>query len=89
MTSHPTTTTERRWQNPYHESAHYYANRHGAHGYEEWNLRREVWDIDTRHLELRVAYYDALRDAAFNKIRASQNQAKLDKLLECQRKYCS
>jgi hypothetical protein len=79
-----------RWSNPYRSSAYPYARRSQyGHGEEQWNRDREEWEVEKSVLELCIGYYDAMREADLNRIRERQSRAKLNKLLECQRKYCS
>jgi DNA-binding XRE family transcriptional regulator len=47
----------------------------------------EDWEIDTKKFELIIAYHIAMRRAEGYRVRAARPRDKLDKLLECQRKY--
>ena len=79
-----------RWNNPYRGSAYYYSRyRFWGEGEDAWDRDREEWEVKQNILELCVGYYDAMRDADMNRIRERQSREKLDKLIECQRKYLS
>jgi hypothetical protein len=56
---------------------------------EEWERDKEEWDADMRVAQRRLDYQEALRDAEHNERRRSQQRERLNKLLECQQKYCS
>jgi hypothetical protein len=71
---------ELRWSEPHR---YYYRDD------EEWERGKEEWHADLRVVQLRLAHQDALSNAEHNEIRKSQQLARLNKLLECQRKYCS
>ena len=72
---------ELRWFKPY---LRYYGETE-----EELERRKEEWDADMRVAQLRLAYQEALRNAEHYERRRRREQERLDKLLECQRKYCS
>jgi hypothetical protein len=47
----------------------------------------EEWEMDKQEVDLSIAYHDAMRDAAWYRVRTTRTRDRLDKLLECQRKY--
>jgi transcriptional regulator with XRE-family HTH domain len=53
----------------------------------EWEQMEEEWEMDMEEVGLSVDYHDAMRDAEWYRVRATRTRDRLDKLLECQRKY--
>ena len=47
----------------------------------------EEWEMDKQEVDLSIAYHDAMRDAEWYRERTIRTRDRLDKLLECQRKY--
>jgi transcriptional regulator with XRE-family HTH domain len=53
----------------------------------EWDRMEEVWEMDMEELGLSIDYHDAMRDAEWYRVLTTRTRDRLDKLLECQRKY--
>jgi pheromone shutdown protein TraB len=64
----------------------YYAN---VYDEREYYMAVEAWEVEKQLVDLCLAYRGAARDAEVRRMRRSQTRKRLDKLLECQRKYCS
>jgi DNA-binding XRE family transcriptional regulator len=47
----------------------------------------EEWEDEKQRVDLSIAYHDAMRSAEGYRLRTTRTRARLDKLLECQRKY--
>jgi DNA-binding XRE family transcriptional regulator len=54
----------------------------------DWDQMREDWDMDMQEVGLNIAYYEAMRGAEGYRVRTTRARDRLNKLLECQRKYC-
>ena len=53
----------------------------------DWDRMEEEWEMDKQEVDLSIAYHDAMRDAEWYRVRTIRTRDRLDKLLECQRKY--
>jgi transcriptional regulator with XRE-family HTH domain len=53
----------------------------------EWDQMEEEWEMDMEELGLSIDYHDAMRDAEWYRVLTTRTRDRLDKLLECQRKY--
>jgi len=73
-----------RWQDPY--SSVWYRVQIGE---ESWNLWRDEWEVEKQLVDWCVDYHRAREDSEVNELRAVRCRAKLNKLRECQQKYCS
>lgn len=73
------------WLDP-RRSITYYAN---VYDEREYYRAVEAWEVEKQLVDLCLAYHGAARGAEVHRMRRSQTRKRLDKLLECQRKYCS
>jgi DNA-binding XRE family transcriptional regulator len=53
----------------------------------ERDQMRENWEIDKLAADLSIAYHDAMRGAEGYRVRTARTRTRLNKLLECQRRY--
>jgi DNA-binding XRE family transcriptional regulator len=72
------------WNNPHYKIPHYTPP---SFDQIDRDQMLEDWEIDTKKFELIIAYHIAMRRAEGYRVRAARPRDKLDKLLECQRKY--
>jgi DNA-binding XRE family transcriptional regulator len=73
-----------RWNDPRYKIPHYtpyYSDE------SDWDWMEEEWEMDKQEVDLSIAYHDAMRDAEWYRVRTTRTRDRLDKLLECQRKY--
>jgi DNA-binding XRE family transcriptional regulator len=73
-----------RWDNPRYTIPHYTPDYYEE---PEWDQLEEDWEMDKQEVDLSIAYHAAMRDAEWYRVCASRTRDRLDKLLECQRKY--
>jgi DNA-binding XRE family transcriptional regulator len=73
-----------RWNNPRYMIPHYTPDYYDG---PEWDQLEEDWEIDKEEVDLSIAYHAAMRDAEWYRVRTTRTRDRLDKLLECQRKY--
>ena len=73
------------WLDP-RPSVTYYAN---VYDDGEYYRAVEAWEVEKQLVDLCMAYRRAAKGAMIHRMRRSQTRKRLDKLLECQRKYCS